>query len=588
MKDRFLVTTALENTWPSDARPVLFLGEWCRLYSKKDCWLDMDAEVVPYHWDDRGKLYQDYEYLQALFERLLIELTVELNNIHDVDHTSRHWRILIGPWLMVFLSIIYDRWECLHKAIDTYSIEKTIVYDGPDLKYVPQSMEHFSVLAKTDEWNHVIYSSILKFINFDKTLAVNSLGAKDEKISIALPTRRNILSKIKKMLFASTSFFSRANNYFFIEPYLSLPDLVKLQVKLGQIPVIYQGKNYANFTLSCNSRSWQLRGFKSSNKFEEFAREIIPAQLPLTYLEGYKKLISQVRNNYWPAKPKLIWTSNSFYMDDPFKSWAASKVDDGVPLIIGQHGGHYGQGLFSFTEYHELAISDRYLTWGWKNDDRKITPIGAFKKSVERKKKKHSPRSMLFLLSGTSRYSGGLISVPVSSQWIDYMDDQMAFYSGLPDKIANDTVVRLYPSDYGWSQSSRWKDKFPTSKICDRKTSFKDQLLSTKLVVSGWNSTTYLETMLSDIPTVIFWDYKYFELRPDAIASFEELKKFGIFHDTPLSASNHIKKIWDDVDEWWANEDVNIAKMRFVKKYANSDSVLDKLNSVFRDISKRN
>ena len=32
-------------------------------------------------------------------------------------------------------------------------------------------------------------------------------------------------------------------------------------------------------------------------------------------------------------------------MDELFKVWSAEKVEKGVPLVIGQHGGHYGQGL---------------------------------------------------------------------------------------------------------------------------------------------------------------------------------------------------------------------------------------------------
>ena len=31
----FLVTTADENTWPENEK-ILFLGEWCRLYARKD------------------------------------------------------------------------------------------------------------------------------------------------------------------------------------------------------------------------------------------------------------------------------------------------------------------------------------------------------------------------------------------------------------------------------------------------------------------------------------------------------------------------------------------------------------------------
>ena len=109
MKKLFLVTTSLEDTWPENDQSVLFLGEWCRLYARKDRWVNMDAEVLPYHWDDRNKLYKDYQYLLELFERVLKELTIELNNIHNVSYSLRYWRIIIGPWLMSFLTVIFDR-----------------------------------------------------------------------------------------------------------------------------------------------------------------------------------------------------------------------------------------------------------------------------------------------------------------------------------------------------------------------------------------------------------------------------------------------------------------------------------------------
>ena len=45
---RYLITTADENTWKFD-RPVIFLGEWCRLYNRKHIWGGMDALVAePY------------------------------------------------------------------------------------------------------------------------------------------------------------------------------------------------------------------------------------------------------------------------------------------------------------------------------------------------------------------------------------------------------------------------------------------------------------------------------------------------------------------------------------------------------------
>jgi len=587
MKGRFLITTALEDTWYEDNRPVLFLGEWCKLYSNKHHWMKLDAEVVPYHWDDREKLHKDYKYLRDLFERLLVEMTGELNNIHGVNHSLRYWRILIGPWLMVFISIIYDRWECIKAAITSYSIVDTKGYDCLDLNSIPQSMEHFSNLGKSDVWNHAIYSSILKFVDFEKFSYLKSTDKVVSELKFSVLPQRNMVSKIKRLASNFSSFFSQNNNYFFIQPYLSVIDTLRLQLKLHQFPVLFQCSNTFDIAPCAEYRELEIPSFEANNEFEQYAKRIVPFQLPLIYLEGYEKLNFIANNNGWPTKPKLIWTSSSYYMDDVFKAWSGEKVDEGVPLVIGQHGGHYGQGLFSFTEYHELSICDYYLSWGWKTNEHKVIPVGSVKRSIEKKRKRHSQNTLLFLISGTSRYSDGIASIPISRQWIDYMDDQIAFYGNLPSHITDETIIRLYPCDYGWSQLDRWKDKYPLSNIDDGGVSFNTQLLIAKLVVSGWNSTTYLESMLSNIPTIIFWDDKYFEIREEARAIFNRLRKVGILHDNSVSAANHIKSIWNEIDVWWARPDVVSAKNDFIEKYAYAPNILNRLNSVFRNIANK-
>jgi putative transferase (TIGR04331 family) len=56
----FLVTTADRRFWRSGER-TLFLGEWCRLQDQRRAWAGLDSEVLPYHWDDRGRLCRDQQ-----------------------------------------------------------------------------------------------------------------------------------------------------------------------------------------------------------------------------------------------------------------------------------------------------------------------------------------------------------------------------------------------------------------------------------------------------------------------------------------------------------------------------------------------
>ena len=113
-------------------------------------------------------------------------------------------------------------------------------------------------------------------------------------------------------------------------------------------------------------------------------------------------------------------------------------------------------------------------------------------------------------------------------------------------------------------QIQRLKDNldFSTFEIIKENIKYKDIFKNCRLTISGWNSTTFLETMSSNIPTVILWDEKYFELRETAKNDFELLKKAKIFFDNPHEASKHINNIWDNIDLWWY--DNKIVKVKFI------------------------
>ena len=50
-KKYYLITSSDESTWKFD-RPVIFLGEWCRLETRKHIWKKMDAIVAkPYGFE---------------------------------------------------------------------------------------------------------------------------------------------------------------------------------------------------------------------------------------------------------------------------------------------------------------------------------------------------------------------------------------------------------------------------------------------------------------------------------------------------------------------------------------------------------
>ena len=95
-----------------------------------------------------------------------------------------------------------------------------------------------------------------------------------------------------------------------------------------------------------------------------------------------------------------------------------------------------------------------------------------------------------------------------------------------------------------------------------------------RLYISTYNATTYLESLYWNVPTIIFWDPKHWELRENAKPYFELLKSVGIFHDTPEGAAQQMINVWDDIDLWWNSKEVQNARLKFCKQYSRDNNRL--------------
>ena len=131
MKPRLLVTTSLERAWGANEE-ILFLGEWCKDPSRSAIWSRRSSSVCHYHWRDRKKLQIDHQGLEKLNEKFLSNLSNFLNEFHSVKRDKNYWRIIIGPWLLNYIPVLWDRWESLSMAnqnlgmLDTFSLDSKL------------------------------------------------------------------------------------------------------------------------------------------------------------------------------------------------------------------------------------------------------------------------------------------------------------------------------------------------------------------------------------------------------------------------------------------------------------------------------
>jgi len=576
----FLVTTALEEFWDT-SKPLLYLGVWCRRYCRRSYWEPLGGTIIKGPWTNVGALEQTGEYLNDKYEYLLAALTNALNRLHKTDHGERYWRILLGPWLQLYVPIMYDRLKYIQAALDSYPDLTTIVLDENSF-VIPRDTYEFFKLSSDDPYNLQLYSRILKVLGKEYPSKSTDVSLPD--IICPRPTFLiGLMMALKPVLNVVTSYFRKRASVLLRESYFPLS--VEMQIVLkskGRIFPLLAKQNI-------NSEKSSLRSYltvtdEAKDKFEELLLANVALDIPKCYIEDYQPFSIFADSNH-SHKTKAVFSSISWYYDESFKFFAATSTEKGIALFSAQHGGAYGSLLFHSGEKHEISISDRYYSWGWDEpNNKKIIAMPAAKLSNRFETKADDSKDGILFVSTT--YPRYLIQFPGDPEsFLEYLSWQTRFIQACSEATISKLRVRFRWDDSGWDIKQRWKDIIPS--LCED--SFDVPLATSlekhRLFVSDNLQTTFLEALSANIPTILFWDAEMNKLRPEAKPYYEKLINAGILYHCPESAAHAISAVYDDVEKWWNEPTRQEARYIFCQRFARTfpDSV-DYWNQEFEKV----
>ena len=173
MKKNFLVTTALNQEFSKNGKNFL-LGKWCESHNITGFNKSVNSYKSKHHWTNKTKLEKDYYYINLVSEKILNFLTSSLNKIHNTNENSNYWRVIINPWLISYLTVLYSRWESFRIFFSNNKKKKFYSYllSISDADLVPNNHYDFWIKQQTDEWNHIIFKRIGAFLKVKKLVLV--------------------------------------------------------------------------------------------------------------------------------------------------------------------------------------------------------------------------------------------------------------------------------------------------------------------------------------------------------------------------------------------------------------------------------
>ncbi|WP_167880688.1 LIC12162 family transferase [Leptospira kanakyensis] len=572
-----MVTTAIEETWSFDSQNI-FLGEWCKRYERREIYGKLDYQVLPFHWRDREKLSRDFHYLNDLKDRIFSELILRFDEIHLTNFSPRQWRIILEPWLLTYISVLFDRWEIVRMAFEDKDIQYKVVRLNI-VKNAPEDFTEFGDEVNTDSWNHVIFNQILDFEYANQVVWENrSFQEKSIKTLRRRGKKTNLLLFVDNLL----SFFDRKEKpILFYRAYLSLKQLIIFHLFFFQIPRFYE--NEFEFTvdvaLSSKMRDFALK-IPSKNRFEDFLFKQLVENIPKSYLESYSFRYERTKKKY---NPKIIFTANAHWSSDNFKIWAALKSKTNQSrYILTSHGGAFPPQLSGFDRF-QSEVADSNVTW-YKSSEVKDIQLPALK-LLGRKAKSLSENFSIIALHNRISYSYRAESAPMSSLSLDTFDLTVGFINALNKDIFESLRIKAYPTS-GWGQDNRFDEIYGSNILYGSENKLTDIFDISKLIICTYPQTTFAEAMATRKPTILLYDAKNWEFSDYTCELLNEMMNANIvFHD-PIKAAHHINSIKDNIEHWWEDPITKKARDDFsdvALGYRKNENPLLKWVSFFRN-----
>ena len=441
-----LILTGQKEELNNSSNEILS-GEWVK-YNNHNL---KNKPTIEYHWSDYTKVEKDYNYLKELYSKLIPSFTKYLNIYHQENRPIRYWEIIIGPWVVDILSMLWDRWEIINRClkedineiyISKHNQEALINSDYMDLM--------ISRVSKDDhKWNHMIFSEILKFINPNNIVLKEILIDQKQNYN---SFNSHLKFRKKKTFIKFLNFIFKNRKILFYENQLTFCNKI-LFSWYSKSPIISIPSFDVNFDLNIkvDRKNIQELSFLTSNNFEKFIKIFLPKIIPLSYLEGYEKILKI--SEKIDLNPKIIISHYGQVSNDLFKIWLANMHLKNKKIVICYHGGSLEK--YAFLNYYE-NICDLLLS-RYKFNKKKVLQLPpSFLIKKKKILKKNSGKNILFLSHNQMIYTYRVHDGPLGSEMINYFNFFDSFLNKIKKKITSNILLRCNP----YRDNLGFKNKF--------------------------------------------------------------------------------------------------------------------------------
>ncbi len=294
-------------------------------------------------------------------------------------------------------------------------------------------------------------------------------------------------------------------------------------------------------------------------------KELFPKSLLENLPENFRQKLSL------PAR-KALFSGDGWQVIDDWKIYALAQKVRHQTRWIGSPNA-VGHGILAVFWQRDFEIShlDTYLTWGWSRpSDTHATVIPFYCPNFAGQRGSAPARTdpIYGVLISSAARPQHLLEYPYTPDRFErYLRTQLNLADAVQKMSRRPVSIRTRPRDLGWDLRQMVQSLGNSGVSLEfQQGKFTDRLRRSWLHICDNCSTTIVESLWANHPTLILISEDYFQIAPSARDDFELLASVGIFHKDKESLLNQMSQLRNDLDSWWSAPTTQSAIVAFLSR----------------------
>ena len=507
-------------------------------------------------------------------------ISKKLNKINSENKNELYWERILGFYLLQHIHFT----EEFYNIISKIKPEK-YYFQIVDLKSlnIPNNLDE---IRKVSQFNGIGIEVLMAFYFKNSKLKKFTLINSESQFKISKPS---FIDRLKTLNFNKGLFYISKKIYknfpFLFRKKYKQSIVIGLEVffedsffqrlnKISNSKIAFPEFKIPTYIKNINNKNRDFFKSQNENNYESFFLGTLSYFIPLSLYENFKfrkKYCEKYLNNF----PNIKYILNES-LSESTSLLISCASERNIKHVYNEHNWlqHFFIGNIIWLIKRRTDI---FYSLGWKdNFDNKIIPSGSLYKW---KNKKITNKSIdILFISGLSLFNKAIHCSSYGESGIKtnpsiFFKMNKLFFSSLNKNTLNKIYYRGYPNpssqfgNYFYSDSylNKFKNHFKAIDY-SLKNSGTDLISKSKLVVINYVSTPWLQSLISDVPTIIIVNLNGYFLVESEKNYFKILSDAKIVHYCPISAAKFINMIHNNPERWWLSENTQFALKMFLNK----------------------